>query len=154
MERDFLMGKFKILATLVFSSLSSLAFAEDITGMWKNIDDKTGSSKAILEMRQESNGTYTAKIVKVTPRPGYTPKETCVDCPAPYTNKPILGLDVLTGLKAAGDNNFVNAKVLDPLSGRIYSGKAKLSANGKRLTLRGYVGVSALGRSQTWIKQD
>ena len=148
------MGKFKILAALVFSSLSSLAFAEDISGMWKNIDDKTGSSKAILEIRQENNGTYTAKIVKVTPRPGYTPKETCVDCPAPYTNKPILGLDVLTGLKAAGDNNFVNAKVLDPLSGRIYSGKAKLSANGKRLTLRGYVGVSALGRSQTWIKQD
>lgn len=148
------MGKFKFLTTLVFSSLSGLAFAEDISGMWKNIDDKTGSSKAILEIRQENNGTYTAKIIKVTPRPGYTPKETCVDCPAPYTNKPILGLDVLTGLKPAGDNNFVNAKVLDPLSGRIYSGKAKLSANGKRLTLRGYVGVSALGRSQTWIKQD
>lgn len=148
------MGKFKILTALVFSSLSGLAFAEDISGMWKNIDDKTGSSKAILEIRQENNGTYTAKIIKVTPRPGYTPKETCVDCPAPYTNKPILGLDVLTGLKPAGDNNFVNAKVLDPLSGRIYSGKAKLSANGKRLTLRGYVGVSALGRSQTWIKQD
>ncbi|MGE8561633.1 MAG: DUF2147 domain-containing protein [Acinetobacter sp.] len=148
------MSKFKIIAAFVFSSLSTLAFAEDITGMWKNIDDKTGSSKAVLEMRQESNGTYTAKIVKVTPRPGYTPKETCVNCPAPYTNKPILGLDILTGLKAASDNNFVNAKVLDPLSGKIYSGKAKLSANGKRLTLRGYVGVSALGRSQTWIKQD
>lgn len=148
------MGKFKFLTALVFSSLSGLAFAEDISGMWKNIDDKTGSSKAILEIRQENNGTYTAKIIKVTPRPGYTPKETCVDCPAPYTNKPLLGLDVLTGLKPAGDNNFVNAKVLDPLSGRIYSGKAKLSANGKRLTLRGYVGVSALGRSQTWIKQD
>lgn len=148
------MGKFKFLTALVFSSLSGLTFAEDISGMWKNIDDKTGSSKAILEIRQENNGTYTAKIIKVTPRPGYTPKETCVDCPAPYTNKPILGLDVLTGLKPAGDNNFVNAKVLDPLSGRIYSGKAKLSANGKRLTLRGYVGVSALGRSQTWIKQD
>ena len=148
------MGKFKFLTALVFSSLSGLTFAEDISKKKKNIDDKTGSSKAILEIRQENNGTYTAKIIKVTPRPGYTPKETCVDCPAPYTNKPILGLDVLTGLKPAGDNNFVNAKVLDPLSGRIYSGKAKLSANGKRLTLRGYVGVSALGRSQTWIKQD
>lgn len=96
----------------------------------------------------------TAKIVKVTPRPGYTPKETCVNCPAPYTDKPILGLDILTGLKPAGNNQFVNAKVLDPLNGKIYSGKAKLSPNGKRLTLRGYVGVSALGRSQTWIKQD
>ncbi|CAB1209938.1 DUF2147 domain-containing protein [Acinetobacter bouvetii] len=148
------MKAIKILTAVVFSSLTSLAFANDITGMWKNIDDKTGSSKAILEIRQEANGTYTAKIIKITPRPGYTPKETCVNCPAPYTNKPILGLDILTGLKATDDNNFVNAKVLDPLSGKIYSGKAKLSTNGKRLTLRGYVGVSALGRSQTWIKQD
>ena len=148
------MRNFKILAALLLSVSSSAVFAEDISGSWKNIDDKTGSSKAILEIRQETNGTYTAKIVKVTPRPGYTPKETCVNCPAPYTDKPILGLDVLTGLKSIGDNQFVNAKVLDPLNGKIYSGKAKLSPNGKRLTLRGYVGVSALGRSQTWIKQD
>ena len=148
------MNHMKILATLVFSSLTSVAFANDISGTWKNIDDKTGSSKAILEIRQESNGTYTAQVVKVTPRPGYTPKEICVKCPAPYTNKPILGMDILKGLKHIEGPNYANGKIIDPLSGHIYSMKAKLSANGKRLTLRGYVGVSALGRSQTWIKND
>ena len=148
------MKNIKILTAVVFSSLSSLAFAQDITGTWKNIDDKTGSSKAILEIRQEANGTFTAKVVKVTPRPGYTPKETCINCPAPYTNKPILGMDVLTGLKYVEGLNFSGGKIIDPLSGNIYSMKAKLSANGKRLNLRGYVGISALGRSQTWIKND
>ena len=148
------MKNIKILTAVVFSSLSSLAFAQDITGTWKNIDDKTGSSKAILEIRQESNGTFTAKVVKVTPRPGYTPKETCINCPAPYTNKPILGMDVLTGLKYVEGLNFSGGKIIDPLSGNIYSMKAKLSPNGKRLNLRGYVGISALGRSQTWIKND
>ena len=148
------MKNIKILTAVVFSSLSSLAFAQDITGTWKNIDDKTGSSKAILEIRQESNGTFTAKVIKITPRPGYTPKETCVNCPAPYTNKPILGMDVLTGLKYVEGLNFSGGKIIDPLSGNIYSMKAKLSANGKRLNLRGYVGISALGRSQTWIKND
>ncbi|MEG1489642.1 DUF2147 domain-containing protein [Acinetobacter sp.] len=148
------MKNIKILTAVVFSSLSSLAFAQDITGTWKNIDDKTGSSKAILEIRQEANGTFTAKVVKVTPRPGYTPKETCVNCPAPYTNKPILGMDVLTGLKYVEGLNFSGGKIIDPLSGNIYSMKAKLSPNGKRLNLRGYVGISALGRSQTWIKND
>ena len=68
------MGKVKFLTVLLFSTLSSIAFAEDITGTWKNIDDKTGSSKAILEIRQEADQSYTAKIIKVTPRPGYTPK--------------------------------------------------------------------------------
>ena len=100
------MKNIKILTAVVFSSLSSLAFAQDITGTWKNIDDKTGSSKAVLEIRQESNGTFTAKVIKITPRPGYTPKESCVNCPAPYTNKPILGMDVLTGLKYVEGLNF------------------------------------------------
>lgn len=148
------MKNFKILAALLLSVSSSAVFAEDISGSWKNIDDKTGSSKAILEIRQETNGTYTAKVVKVTPRPGYTAKETCVNCPAPYTDKPILGMDVLKGLKPAAGSNFTQGKIIDPLSGHIYSMKAKLSPNGKRLTLRGYVGVSALGRSQTWIRND
>lgn len=148
------MESVKILTAVVFSSLSSLAFAQDITGTWKNIDDKTGSSKAVLEIRQEANGTFTAKVIKITPRPGYTPKESCVNCPAPYTNKPILGMDVLTGLKYVEGLNFSGGKIIDPLSGNIYSMKAKLSPNGKRLNLRGYVGISALGRSQTWIKND
>ena len=148
------MESVKILTAVVFSSLSSLAFAQDITGTWKNIDDKTGSSKAVLEIRQEANGTFTAKVIKITPRPGYTPKESCVNCPAPYTNKPILGMDVLTGLKYVEGLNFSGGKIIDPLSGNIYSMEAKLSPNGKRLNLRGYVGISALGRSQTWIKND
>ncbi len=44
--------------------------------------------------------------------------------------------------------------MIDPLAGKIYDAKVRLAANGKRLTLRGYIGVSALGRSQTWIRQD
>ena len=99
------MSKLTLAIAFATTVMGSTAFAEDISGTWKNIDDKTGSSKAILDIRQESNGTYTAKIVKVTPRPGYTPKETCINCPAPYTNKPILGMDVMKGLKHSGDTN-------------------------------------------------
>ncbi|MFW2084055.1 DUF2147 domain-containing protein, partial [Acinetobacter guillouiae] len=47
-----------ILGTL-FSVLSCSSMATDITGIWKNIDDNTGSSKAVLEIRKEANGTYT-----------------------------------------------------------------------------------------------
>ncbi|HBO72616.1 MAG TPA: DUF2147 domain-containing protein, partial [Acinetobacter sp.] len=35
---------------------------------------------------------------------------------------------------------------------RMYSLTTKLSSNGQRLHLRGYVGVSVLGRSQIWIR--
>lgn len=148
------MGKKKFACALIFSTLSSSIWAQDISGIWQNIDDKTGSSKALIEIRKESNGSFTGKIIEITPRPGYTPKKTCVNCPAPYTNKPILGMDILTGLKYAEGLNYSNGRIIDPLNGKIYGTKAKLSANGKRLLIRGYIGVSALGRNQIWIRQD
>lgn len=152
--KGFLMMGKQLFGALILSVMSSLSFAEDITGMWQSIDDKTGAPKALVEIRKEANGTYAGKIIKITPRAGYTPKETCVDCPAPYTNKPILGLDVMTGLKQGEGLNYVNGRILDPNSGKVYSMKAKLSSNGKRLHLRGYVGVSALGRNQIWLRDE
>lgn len=152
--KGFLMMGKQLFGALILSVMSSLSFAEDITGMWQSIDDKTGAPKALVEIRKEANGTYAGKIVKITPRAGYTPKETCVDCPAPYTNKPILGLDVMTGLKQGEGLNYINGRILDPNSGKVYSMKAKLSSNGKRLHLRGYVGVSALGRNQIWLRDE
>ena len=152
--KGFLMMGKQLFGALILSVMSSLSFAEDITGMWQSIDDKTGAPKALVEIRKEANGTYAGKIVKITPRAGYTPKETCVDCPAPYTNKPILGLDVMTGLKQGEGLNYVNGRILYPNSGKVYSMKAKLSSNGKRLHLRGYVGVSALGRNQIWLRDE
>ncbi len=143
----------KLMSALLLSAMTSFAFANDIAGLWQTIDDKTGAPKGQVEIRQEANGTYVGKIVKITPRVGYTPKEICVDCPAPYTNKPILGLDVLTGLKHSSGNNYTKGRILDPNTGKVYSMKAKLSSNGKRLTLRGYVGVSVLGRTQIWIRE-
>jgi uncharacterized protein (DUF2147 family) len=134
--------------------ISSFSFAEDIIGLWQSIDDKTGAPKALVEIRKEADNTYAGKVVKLTPRAGYTPKETCVDCPPPYTNKPIIGMDVLTGLKSTDGLNYTSGRILDPNTGKLYSMKAKLSSNGKRLHLRGYLGISALGRNQIWIRAE
>lgn len=146
--------------TIIWASLagllltSSAPYAQDLTGLWQQIDDKTGSPKALIDIRKENNGTFTGKITKITPRAGYTPKEKCVDCPAPYTNQPLLGLDVFNNLKFEGENKYGGGKILDPLSGKIYNLKGKQSSNGKRLLLRGYIGISAIGRTQTWIRLE
>jgi uncharacterized protein (DUF2147 family) len=144
----------QLIGAFLLSAVSSFSFAEDITGLWQTIDDKTGAPKALVEIRKEADNTYAGKVVKLTPRAGYTPKETCVDCPAPYTNKPIIGLDVLTGLKSTDGLNYTSGRILDPNTGKLYSMKAKLSSNGKRLHLRGYLGISALGRNQIWIRAE
>ena len=142
----------QLIGALLLSAVSSFSFAEDIIGLWQSIDDKTGAPKALVEIRKEADNTYAGKVVKLTPRAGYTPKETCVDCPPPYTNKPIIGLDVVTGLKSTDGLNYTSGRILDPNTGKLYSMKAKLSSNGKRLHLRGYLGISALGRNQIWIR--
>jgi uncharacterized protein (DUF2147 family) len=78
----------------------------------------------------------------------------CVNCPAPYTNKPLVGLEIISGLKHVENNNYADGRILDPLTGKMYSLKGRLASNNKRLTLRGYVGISAIGRTQTWIRQQ
>ncbi len=146
--------KLKMLSLIMAFGLSNLASAADISGLWQSIDDKTGAPKGLVELKMDTQGVYTGTIKKITPRVGYTPKEFCVNCPAPYTGKPMIGLKAITGLKHINGMDYGEGKILDPNTGKIYSLKARLSNNGKRLQLRGYIGISALGRSQTWIRVE
>ena len=139
---------------MLLALATTSTFAQDISGTWRYIDDKTGEPKGLVQIEKQINGTYTGKVLKITPRAGYTPKEFCTNCPPPFTNKPIVGMQVISGLKTTDEVNYSNGKILDPVSGKIYSLKGKVSANNKKLFLRGYFGVSAVGRSQTWLRVD
>ena len=140
--------------TIFAALLSTAAFAEDISGTWRYIDDKTGEAKGLVKIEKQSNGTYAGTVLKSTPRQGYTPKEFCTNCPAPYTNKPIIGMQVISGLKTTDQVNYTDGKIIDPVSGKIYRLKGKVSSNGKKLFLRGYLGISAIGRNQTWLRVE
>ena len=141
---------------LVLSLASVTAFSATFEGFWHSIDDRTGEKLSIVEIRKGADGRYHGKIAYRYPVPGGAALTNCTKCPPPYTNQPILGLEFFSGFKEDPDkrNAYVDGKVLEPKSGKIYKGKANLSADGKRLRLRGYVGVSALGRTQVWIRTD
>ena len=143
----------KSLIILVLFGTCHLAFA-DITGTWRYIDDKTGEAKGVVDIEQQADGTYAGKAIKITPRAGYKAKEFCTNCPAPYTNKPIIGMQVISKLKTTDQINYTDGQIIDPVSGKLYRLKAKLSPNGKKLILRGYMGISAMGRSQTWLRME
>ncbi|WP_218672958.1 DUF2147 domain-containing protein, partial [Klebsiella pneumoniae] len=66
------MNQTKLGLMFIAALMTGTAYAQDLTGIWQQIDDKTGSPKAIIEIRQNDNGTFAGKIIKVTPRPGYT----------------------------------------------------------------------------------
>jgi uncharacterized protein (DUF2147 family) len=58
---------------------------------------------------------------------------------------------MITGLKwDTDDQEFKGGKVYDPTSGKTYNCFAKL--DGQELKLRGYVGVSLLGKTTVWTR--
>lgn len=150
------MMKTGLIATTCLLLMSGLSHAADLSGTWRTIDDKSGYERAHIEITQQADNTYAGTVIDRFTIPGATPVTTCKRCPPPYTDKPIKGLQMLTGLVAdpKKPGSYINGKILDPVTGKIYSCKIQLSENGKKLRLRGYVGVSALGRSQTWLRKE
>lgn len=58
------------------------------------------------------------------------------------------------GLKNNGDNTYESGTILDPQSGKTYKLKGQMIEGGKKLQLRGFIGVAALGRNQTWVRAN
>jgi uncharacterized protein (DUF2147 family) len=134
------------------SLVSAFSFAADpLHGTkWKTIDDQTKKPLSVVQFT-ESNGVLSAKIVEVfTPGEG----EKCTKCEGKYKDKPLKGIQIVSGLKQTAKNTYDNGKITDPKNGKTYSFSAKLSGDAKTLSGRGYIGVSALGRSQTWIRAN
>lgn len=146
-----------MLKGIVFASVmaSTAALAADpIVGKWKQIDESTGQIRAIVEFSQESNGTLSATIVQRFTRPGMA--TVCEKCPAPFQNKPIDGLKVITQLlpSPAGDKQYVGGRILDPYLGKVTRLKARLSDNGRTLIGRDFTSNSTLGRTHTWLRMS
>ena len=144
------------LTTAAMLAAASFSFAntDPLVGKWKTIDDKSGYSRADVHISKKPDGTYEGIIVETRNVPGSEKMGICRNCPGELKNRPFIGLPFIWGFKADPNNprEFIQGSVLDPVSGKIYKGKARLNNTGKRLTLRGYVGVSVIGRSVTWVK--
>lgn len=139
-----------LLTLTIGTLLSTATLAASLNGsQWQTVDEKTNEKKAIVQLT-ESNGQMSGKIIKVL-NPADA-KEKCTKCSGALKNQPIQGLNFLTGFKASGDNQWTDGKLVDPESGKTYSGKVTLSDNGQTLKLRGYVGSPVFGRSQTWSR--
>jgi uncharacterized protein (DUF2147 family) len=134
--------------------VSSGAWADDgsPTGLWKNIDDATGKPRALIRIT-ESGGALQGKIEKVFPGPGESQNPTCGKCEGTNKDAPVVGLVILSGLKKDGDE-YAGGQILDPDNGKVYRSKVHLIEGGQKLSVRGYIGVPMLGRSQTWVRQE
>lgn len=142
------MKKFAFVA--LSSVLATSAFAADLNNtQWRTVDDETGKAKALVEFSKSSNGTYTATIKKLLDPKA---KTVCTECSGSQKNKPMEGLDIVQNLKLDKGNKYTGGTILDPKSGKTYKMNAEMASNGKTLKVRGFIGVAALGRNQTWYR--
>ena len=131
---------------------SASAMAATPAGLWKTIDDNTGNVRSLIRITQV-NGEYNGTIEKLFRTPDQDQNPKCDKCEGALKDKPITGMTILTGLRQDG-NEFADGQILDPENGKVYSSKASLDDNGKKLEVRGFIGVSLFGRSQTWVRAD
>jgi uncharacterized protein (DUF2147 family) len=134
--------------------LASVAMAQSSSpaGLWKNIDDETGKTKALIRIT-ESNGEFSAKIEKLFREPGEDQNPRCEKCEGARKDQPIVGMTILTGLKAEGAD-YTGGQILDPSNGKVYKSKMTLGDGGRKLDVRGYIGAPMFGRSQTWVRAE
>ncbi len=136
-----------VIATFVLTAFAALSMqAQTVTGKWKTIDDETGKPKSIVEIT-ENNGKIYGKVIEIL-----TDKKEakCDKCPGEDKGKPIKGLTIIKGLKKDG-SSYSGGTITDPGTGKEY--KCALKLNGAdKLDVRGYVGIQALGRTQTWVR--
>lgn len=142
----------------LFNIFTSNAWAQDITGMWKAIDDKSGYVRAKINIYKSNDGEYEGRIEEIYPLPGHSSAlmDKCFKCKGELKDIPLKEMRILYGFKKNVNRpyEYNDGHVIDPMNGNIYKGKIKMNGNGIRIILRGYIGTSALGRSQVWIKID
>jgi uncharacterized protein (DUF2147 family) len=139
---------------LALASGFAAAQAASPAGLWKTVDDNTKKEKSLVRI-VESGGVYTGKVEKVID-PDSPKDATCKDCTDDRKDKPVVGMTIIRNMKpSAGDKNvFEGGDVLDPNNGKVYSAKLTLVDGGKKLDVRGYIGMPMLGRTQTWQRVE
>lgn len=118
-------------------------------GVWTTFDDKTGKAQAVVRIYDQSGKLFGRIERTLTDDDG----KFCVPCKDERKGQPIVGLVIIRNMMPDGDG-YSGGDILDPESGSVYRCLMHLEKGGTRLVLRGYIGISLLGRSQTWERAD
>lgn len=134
---------------LLFCSLAVSVNAQTIFGKWNSFDEDTKELESIIEVYKKDGKAY-ARIISIIDKERQD--ALCVECKGKRKNQPILGMDILSGLKQKGDE-WSGGKILDPKNGKEYKCYIKL-LDKNTLKLRGYIGFSMFGRTAIWKRAE
>ena len=113
-------------------------------GLWQPLDH-AGRPLGIIRIF-EAGGLYYGRIEPSSP--GDDRNARCTHCTDDRRGQPIIGLVLMRHLRPE-NGRYVGGDILDPETGRIYGCSLRLTDGGHRLIMRGFLGISLLGESQT-----
>ena len=127
----------------------AITFAQDqIEKTWYNTK-KTGK----IQIYKAVDGKFYGKIVWLAePNRDGKPKTDIHNTDEARRKDPVIGLLILKGFNKDGANDYENGTIYDPQNGKTY--KCKMTIDGNKLAVRGYIGFSMLGRTENWTKAD
>lgn len=142
----------KFTLSVILSAFVALtAFAQNadaILGKWLN---PSGEGQIQIYKRGDK---YFGKLVWIKfPNDASGKPKTDAKNPDPaLRSRPELNLELLKDFVYDGDNVYTDGTIYDPKSGKTYS--CKMTLEGKKLRIRGYIGISLIGRTEIFTRVE
>ena len=144
-----------IVALSLTSAISPSAFAgsvaNDIHGLW--INNKDVDKQKFAVMVEDCGNKLCGRLYwlrkplsadGLPKRDKHNPNEALRD-------RPLCGLQILTGFQYVGDSTWNAGEIYNPDDGLTFSSTMKLAPDGS-LKIRGYVGISLFGKTLEWVR--
>lgn len=139
----------KLSLFVVLLLISTLSFAQDITqGTWFN-EEKS----AKIQFFKQGDKFFGKIVWLKEPNDGGKPRTDKENPEEKLRSRPLIGLVNLKDFKQANKDTWEDGEVYDPKNGKTYSCKMTLSSP-TRLDVRGFIGISIIGRTSHFTKAD
>jgi len=139
----------KVFLSFTLFILTISLSAQSVIGVWKTVDDTDGLDKSHVEL-YEVGGKLHGKIIKLL---AAAEGDKCLECKGDKKNAPLVDLEIIWNMKEK-KGIYDGGKILDPKTGKEYKCKITLGDDPSELKVRGYIGFSIMGRTQTWYRVD
>lgn len=144
----------RTIVAVALAAASLVALAQSTpAGLWRTIDDDGKTEKSLVRITA-ADGVFSGKVEKISDpaKAG----ERCEQCKDALKDQPVVGMTIITGVRQDADDAtlYNGGEIVDPANGKTYKVRMRPIDGGRKLDVRGYIGVPLLGRTQTWVRVE